>query len=257
MNAKETNTATSPPSFHVGTTRFYLRTQFKVLILDQLSQGLKGTRFPDLHVSPIQSEYSSSSGVCTPPHFFLLQFFLTMVKPLGIWWSYKPQESMSTSQNHIEIRRNFRISSIWNTGSRGSWPEEVAKATCQNPKLNTTFATRWSYPSVNTTLSKVLYVPHSSSKGNKISPKVAKGSKYKIPLKSPNLSILATWNLITFCIQDWVLYELKSSAFPWINFHLVYNSRRENNLSSTDQFLCFKKTRRYDYSYFTKHIQGS
>ena len=52
---------------------------------------------------------------------------------------------------------------------------EIPMVICQNPKLNTTFATQRSHPSVNTTFSEALYIPHSSSQGNKISPKSVKG----------------------------------------------------------------------------------
>ena len=63
------------------------------------------------------------------------------------------------------------------------------------------------------------------------------------------------------CIAGLVPYELKSCSFSQINFHIVHKDREKNNLSSTDQFLCFKnnnkntqKTHRYDYSHLTKHI---
>lgn len=64
---------------------------------------------------------------------------------------------------------------------------------------------------------------------------------------------------LVLCIPGLVSYELKSCLFSQINFHIVYKNRKNKkaNLSSTDQFLCFKRKKHTHKKKPTKIIPTS
>lgn len=124
-------------------------------------------------------------------------------------------------------------------------------------KYNIILLTQWSHFSVNTRISKTLYGLHSPNQA--ISMKTRR-RWWKLPYikkkKPSKFSNLIPWQFI-FCVRGLVLIHLSNHLYPKsIFFYIIYNSRGKSNLSYTDQFLCFKKEQRCDYSHITNHIQG-